>query len=202
MARAGKVFIAGAFTQVKDIPRGGLAALDPVTGAVDTELDLPATETRRSDHLVDVDAIDVTPDGSRMLVAGNFNKIGGISRKQIGQIDLTTSPDSVASWVTNRYDANCAFPKFDTYIRDIDYSPDGQYFVVATTGATAINFGGSHLTGPLCDSTARFETFRDGLAERHVGRLHRRRHELQRRDHRHGRLRRAGTSAGRTTTSA
>jgi hypothetical protein len=162
VARGDKVYMGGAFTTVRGIPRSGLAAINATTGAVDPQLAIPVSQSRLAGTPVHVDSIDVTPDGSRLLLAGNFNQIGGFDRKQIGQINLTTSPDVVANWQTDRFGPNCAFPKFETYIRDVDYSPDGSYFVTTTTGATAINFGGGHLKGPLCDATARFETFATG----------------------------------------
>jgi hypothetical protein len=162
VVRAGTLYLGGTFTSLRGLERLGIGAFDAVTGQVNPDLVVPVTGTRLDGIPVHVDAIDVTPDASRMLVAGNFNVIGGLDRKQIGQIDLTTSPDTVADWQTDRYGPNCAFPKFETYIRDVDYSPDGSYFGVATTGATAVNHGGSHLSGPLCDSNARFETYATG----------------------------------------
>ena len=41
-------------------------------------------------------------------------------------------------------------------MRDVEMSPDGSYFVVATTG-------GPH-SGTLCDTAARFETYAVGTA--------------------------------------
>lgn len=162
VARGGKLYMGGSFTKVRGIPRLGIAAVNAVTGAVDPQLAIPVTESRLAGTPVHVDAIDVTPGATRLLVAGNFNKIGGLDRKQIGQINLQTSPDTVANWATDRFGANCAFPQFETYIRDVDYSPNGSWFAVVTTGGTAINFGGGHRAGPLCDSVSRFETLATG----------------------------------------
>ena len=69
----------------------------------------------------------------------------------------------MANWETERYVPACS-SHFSNYIRDVDFSPDGSYFVVATTGATAIAFGGTPLSGPLCDSSARWETSATGTA--------------------------------------
>ena len=43
---------------------------------------------------------------------------------------------------------------FDSFVRDIDISPDGSYFVVSTTGA----FGGGAAANSLCDTVTRWET--------------------------------------------
>jgi hypothetical protein len=153
----GLLYLGGDFQNVDGQPRAGLAAVDLTTGALDPDLNLPVTGSRKSTTAMHVDKIDVSPDGTRLLVAGNFTAIGGVSRDQIAQIDLTTAPDTMANWSTNRFTAACA-SKFDTYIRDVAYSPDGSYFVVAGTGASAWYFGGSPTSGPLCDSSSRWET--------------------------------------------
>ena len=75
---------------------------------------------------------------------------------------------------------------FDTFMRDIDFSPDGTYFAVTTTGA----FAGGAGSGTLCDTTTRWETATGTGQRADLGRLHRRRHDVRRRDHRRRRLRR------------
>jgi hypothetical protein len=159
----GLLYIGGSFTSLDGQPRQGLAAVDLTTGALDGDLNLPVTGTRKSGKPMHVDKIDVSPDGSRLLAAGNFTAVNGTSRDQIVMIDLSTVPDSLANWSTNRYSPNCA-SRFDTYIRDVEFSPDGSYFVIATTGASASGFGATPTSGQLCDSSARFETSATGSA--------------------------------------
>jgi hypothetical protein len=47
---------------------------------------------------------------------------------------------------------------FDTFTRDVDFSPDGTYFVVTTTGA----FAGGAASGTMCDTSSRWETASTG----------------------------------------
>lgn len=164
VARGGLLYLGGTFGLVNNTPRAGIAAVDPVTGALSPELNLPVTGTRKTTKAMHVDRIDVSPDASTLLIAGNFTQVNGVSRDQIALISLASSPDSLSSWQTSRYQAACA-SRFDTYIRDVDYSPDGSYFVVVTTGASAIIFGATPLSGPLCDSTARFESGATGSGQ-------------------------------------
>ena len=96
-------------------------------------------------------ASDISPDGSKLVAIGNFTKVNGLDRYQIAVLDLTTSPISVADWQTNRYGDGCS-RSFQSYMRDIDISPDGSYFAVATTGAYA-----SPTAPYLCDTVARWE---------------------------------------------
>ena len=60
------------------------------------------------------------------------------------------------NWYTTGYTPICSPNAFDSYMRDVEMSPDGSYFVVATTG-------GPH-SGTLCDTAARFETYAVGTA--------------------------------------
>ena len=98
---------------------------------------------------VGVSKIDITPDGSRMVAIGNFKLVAGQLRDQVAMWDLGTSAVLRSDWQTHRYEPACFFWAYDSYIRDVDFSPDGSYFVIAATG------GGN---GTLCDTAARFET--------------------------------------------
>ena len=109
-------------------------------------------------------ASDISPDGSKLVAIGNFTKVNGLDRYQIAVLDLTTSPVSVADWQTNRYGDGCS-RSFQSYMRDIDISPDGSYFAVATTGAYA-----SPTAPYLCDTVARWESARPGPASSRPGR--------------------------------
>ncbi len=152
--RNGMLYVSGKFTQIKSTARSGLARLDPNTGNVDPNLDLPFTNPLRG--TLGVPEIDVSPDGTKLVAIGSFSQVAGLPRVQIAMLDLSTTPASVSSWQTSLFpvfDTNgtttwCS-ASFSTYMRDIDISPDGSYFVVVTTGAFRAN--------RLCDSINRFE---------------------------------------------
>ncbi len=72
-------------------------------------------------------------------------------------IDLTGPTAAVSTtWYTTQYTPICSPGAFDSYMRDVEMSPDGSFFVVATTG-------GPH-SGTLCDTAARFETYAVGTS--------------------------------------
>jgi chitodextrinase len=152
--RNGWLYVSGKFDQIKSTARSGVARLNPATGAVDPNFDLPFTNPLRG--TLGVPRIDVSPDGSKLVAIGSFSQVAGLPRVQVAMLDLTTIPASVSSWQTSLfpvYEANgtttwCS-SSFATYMRDIDISPDGSYFVVVTTGAFRAN--------RLCDTVDRFE---------------------------------------------
>ncbi len=93
--------------------------------------------------------MDVTPDGSKLVIIGNFTEVGGHARTQLAVIDLAASPAALDAWNTSRYGFVCN-DTFPTYMRDVDISPDGSYFVIVTTG--------SYRSPPrLCDTAVRWE---------------------------------------------
>src|SRR5206468_11446710 len=100
--------------------------------------------------------IGISPDGSRLAVLGNFDTINGFDRVQAGLIDLTTSRPTVMDWETDRYKPFCNI-NYESYVHDVDFSPDGSYFVIGTTGSYN---GQVNVVG--CDSTARWETSATG----------------------------------------
>jgi hypothetical protein len=155
VVRGDRLFIAGDFTQVEGEGRLGLAALDVATGAVDPTLDIPFDGARRgsSPDEPTVRKIDVTPDGSKLVAIGNFTEVDGLDRTELAVLDLSASRARVANWRTDRWKPECPFE--DSYIRDVDISPDGSYFVTVSVGF--------YVPPPaLCDTAARWELDRTG----------------------------------------
>ncbi|MGH8880611.1 MAG: hypothetical protein ACRD0P_25185, partial [Stackebrandtia sp.] len=97
-------------------------------------------------------SLDVTADGTTMVVVGNFSRVGQYDRTQIAMIGLE-GDGRVTGWSTQRYRPRCARGLY-TYMRGVRFSPDGGYFAVVTSG------GGYR--GTLCDSAARWETASPG----------------------------------------
>ncbi len=144
-----RLWIAGAFTKIGSVTQPALAALNPTTGARLPYMSLTFAGPRNNGSLA-VTKFDITPDGNRLVAMGNFTTINGLDRGFLGLLDLSsTTSAAVADWQTNFFGPACA-GVFDTYMRDVDISPDGSYFVISTTGA----YGGS---ASPCDSSTRWE---------------------------------------------
>ena len=133
---SGRLFVGGNFTTIRGVARGRLAELDPRTGAV-AALDLPIEGDRgvgqRADGFVYrgrgalVRELDVTPDGSSLLVMHRGDTIAGERRWGAALIDLTTSSPTLRPWNTNFWPA-------DRFVGTVDgeMSPDGSYFVLVS----------------------------------------------------------------------
>ncbi|MEO9326141.1 PKD domain-containing protein [Nocardioides sp. C4-1] len=86
-----RVFVAGNFTSIRNRVTGnntlyqqaGLASFDLQTGLVDAAF-------RPTFGLGGVEAVEASPDGTRLYVGGNFGTVNGVSRKGIARLDLTT----------------------------------------------------------------------------------------------------------------
>jgi PKD repeat protein len=157
-----RLFIGGFFNRIGGVAHGQLATLDATTGALDPFLDITVSGHHNNSGTgaqapVGPRESGVTPAGDRLVVVGNFRTVGGLARDQIVMIDLTGPTASVSTtWYTTQYTPICSPGAFDSYMRDVEMSPDGSFFVVASTG-------GPH-SGTLCDTAARFETYAVGTA--------------------------------------
>jgi hypothetical protein len=168
VVRGSRVFIGGGFTSVRSggvtSARGALAALDSTTGAVLAGVDVPFTgvydPANGGGGSTNVKRFDVSADGSRLAAIGNFATVGGQPRVQVAVLDTSGATTTLARWATNRYDRahNSCARVFDTFTRDVDFSPDGSYFVVSATGA----FAGGAASGTMCDTVARWEVASTG----------------------------------------
>lgn len=143
------LFAAGAFANVGAVERPGLVSLNASTGALTSRVDLDISGVNNGGATA-VTKIALSPAGDRLVAIGNFAEVGGQPRGQIALINTSTTPVTVAPWATDRFPNVCA-AAFNSYLRDLDFSPDGDYFIVSTTGA----YRG---TSTLCDSISRWET--------------------------------------------
>ena len=159
--RGSQLIVAGSFSTVGGVARPGLVSLDATTGVANDYLTAQVSGTGWGKGITTVRKIDITPAGDRLVAMGNFNAVDGMTRLQIAMFDLNDSHGTLANWNTTRFQATgttagtsrCA-KAFDSYMRDIDFSPDGSFFVVVTTGA--------YRAGTLCDSVSRWETYASG----------------------------------------
>ncbi|WP_171055266.1 MULTISPECIES: hypothetical protein [unclassified Nonomuraea] len=145
LARQGsQLYVGGDFVS----PRTALARLDAVTGAADPGF--AVTPGKPLTRRVKVYALALSRD--RLAVDGTFTTLDGASRPQLGLIDVSGRAAKVAPWRTDVYARTC-MAAFPSYVRGLDFAPDGRYFAVVTTGGPRAG---------MCDTTARFETYAKG----------------------------------------
>ena len=160
----GRLYVAGTFTLAGGVAHDGLATANPTTGSLDPFLNVQLTGhhnyngTSGAQGAVGGRAMDISPDGSRAIVVGNFKDANGALHDQIVMLDLTGSSAVIdPQWNTSQFTSACSPKLFDSYVDDVDFAPNGSYFVVSATGAGtfAKNTDG---TRSLCDSASRWST--------------------------------------------
>ena len=144
----GQLIIAGDFTKVGAVTRGQMASLNPSTGALTSYL-VHTFAGALNGGVLTVSKIDATPDGNRILALGNFQTVDGQPRSLLFMLDTSGATSALSTWSTSFYAPGCA-SVFDTYMRDLDISPDGTYAVVTDTGA----YGGPDSP---CDTQVRWD---------------------------------------------
>jgi hypothetical protein len=146
--RGSQLYAAGTFSAINGVTRVGLARLSASSGAVDSGFDAhlsaPGLSRTRVEHF------DISPDGRKLVAIGALLKSGPYSRTQVAMFDISGPTAALTSWYTDAYKPQC-MKGFDTYLRQVKFSPDGSYFVIAATGRASA-------PDKLCDSAARFET--------------------------------------------
>jgi len=150
-----RLYVGGAFTKVGGVAHAGLVTLNATTGALDPFMDLQVAGHHSTNPVgaqapVSVNKIALSPGGARMMAIGNFKTVNGGDYDQAVMVDLSAGSAAIANWQTNAFDPQCNTKSHDSYIRDVDYSPDGSYFAIVTTG-------GPDGRRSLCDSASRWE---------------------------------------------
>ena len=142
MTKAGnRLLVGGFFTTAGGVQHQGLASLNPTTGAIDNAymaINLSGHHNNSgsgSQGGVGVKSMEATPDGSKLVVIGNFRVANGLSRVQALIVDLTGAnphrrPQLEHHGFVPRASTGPSTPPCAVW----PISPDGSYFVVAATG--------------------------------------------------------------------
>jgi hypothetical protein len=159
-----RLVVAGNFTSVGNIARGGLATLNASTGVMDNFLAVSLKvnhnytgQPGEAAGAVGARTMDISPDGRWLVVGGNFKKADGLDRDQVVMIDLGGATAVVRpDWRTLRFEPRCAYWAFDFYVRDVSFGPSGHFSIVTT---------GAPFPGTLCDTATRWTTNASATAE-------------------------------------
>jgi hypothetical protein len=133
-----------------------LAALDPATGADTGYINVSISGTVASNAgPTDVYRFAVNQAGTKLVAVGNFTSVGGRNQWRAFMLDLGSTSASLNGWWYSPLQNSCRAASLPAYLRDVDFSPDGTYFVIVSTGY--IPFSGG-VGRDICDAAARFET--------------------------------------------
>jgi hypothetical protein len=142
-----RLYVGGTFSAINGVNRTALARLDATSGAVDggfdAALSAPGLDRTRVEHF------DISPNGRFLVAVGALLKSGTQSRVQLAVFDVSGTKAVLGNWYTDAFKPAC-MQGFDTYLRQVKFSPDGTWFVVVATGRASD-------PNKLCDSAARFE---------------------------------------------
>ncbi len=148
------VYLGGSFSNVNNAPHDRIGAVDAQTGDTVTSFDLHVSGDLGKADTRSVKALDVHPDGDRLLVVFNGVRLvdgvaPGPDHHGIAMVDL--ADHTVSAWRTDWF--RLAYPRCSQgalQLRDGEFSPDGSMFVVVEKGNWA------------CDKTVAFTTADDG----------------------------------------
>ena len=171
------LFVAGKMTHFNGIPQKALGTLYADTGKRDPYFNALLAGLHRPEvagAVTDVLQISVNKQNTQLMAVGNFTTVDGQARSQIAKFDI----GNAGAPATHRPPASrrgrptssprAAPSKFDTYMTDVEYSPDGSYFIVSTTGAWGGSRSNSGTIG--CDGVFRFESGTSASRRRSPGR--------------------------------
>jgi PKD repeat protein len=156
-----RLWISGKFTHVAGVAQRALATLNATTGVRDPYFNGVIAGVHNG-GTTNVLQIATDPSNSRLVAIGNFDTVNGVKRHQFAVIDIGGPTYQLANFYTTLFESSCS-GNFETYLTDVEYSPDGSFFAVSTTGA----YGGgteSNAGTSGCDVVARFETGSSGTS--------------------------------------
>ncbi len=140
---------------------GYLKSLSPATGRATKYLSLAIKgKVHPAATPTTVQRFAVDPSARRMVVVGNFARAGGQSRERAFMVDLRNRRAALSQWYYAPLTHDCAGrePSRRMALSDVDFAPDGSYFVVGATGGSVQKPRPDLIGTAICDAAARFET--------------------------------------------
>ena len=146
---SGRLIISGTFPKK-------ILAVNPASGANTGYINVAVTGSVASNAgPVEVYRFAVNPAGTKLVGVGNFTTVGGATHYRAFMLDLGSTAASVSAWRYTPLQQMCAASSLPDYMRDVDFSPDGSYFVFVSTGFVPLS---GQIGIALCDAASRFET--------------------------------------------
>jgi hypothetical protein len=152
------LYVGGAFTKLGGQPTEFVAALNSWTGAKTSNWSLDfagiaqaGTPGVPNTGHTDLRTMDVSPDGTHLVVGGNFTTINGKPRVELAMIDLPGG--TLSAWRTDGFDVPCQ--PMAAAPRDLDFTPDGSAFALAASGGIAVSWV---VNESLCDAVTLWPT--------------------------------------------
>jgi beta-propeller uncharacterized protein DUF5122 len=144
----GRLIISGTFAS-------RLLAVRPTTGANTGYLNLAVRgSVARNAGPTEVYRFAVNRAGTRLVGVGNFTSVGGKARYRAFMLTLGRTA-TLNAWSYAPLRNMCGAASIPDYLRDVDFGPDGSYFVLAATGGVPL---AGQVGVTVCDAAARFET--------------------------------------------
>jgi len=146
---SGRLIISGTFPKK-------ILAVNPASGTNTGYINVAVTGSVASNAgPVEVYRFAVNPAGTKLVGVGNFTTVGGATHYRAFMLDLGSTAASVSAWRYTPLQQMCAASSLPDYMRDVDFSPDGSYFVFVSTGFVPLS---GQVGIALCDAASRFET--------------------------------------------
>ena len=148
----GRLLVGGTFPQ-------RLLALNPDTGRNTKYIKTQITDKLTgSAGKVEVHRFAVNPQKTRLVAVGNFKRVNGRKQARAFMLNLGRSRVSLNAWHYAPLQHRCLSqnPNIIANLEDVDFSPNGNYFVFAATGYLPQLT--SRIGTDVCDAAARFET--------------------------------------------
>ena len=138
-----RIFVGGNFRHPQR-PRGRATSPPWIRSPAPScpDFTVPLTEPTNENSEGGLRSMNLSPDGTRLVVIGNFAKMGGLDRPLIGEIDVSTDPATVTGWRTSLFNQPCSSGRVGR-MRDVAWDPDGSRVYVVTSG---------HYFYPACDA--------------------------------------------------
>lgn len=151
-----RLWVVGKFTHLQGRPQRAMGTLNATTGAYDPFFTGVVAGAHRDGSVTNVLSIASDPTNSQLVAAGNFETVDGARREQIVKLDISGQSYALANWYTTQFESGCS-SSFETYMGEVSFSPNGQFFVVPTAGGYG-GSGASNAGTSGCDVVARFES--------------------------------------------